>query len=292
MTSFRTELLFQLIILFFCVCCNITIIMSMALFENDSALQRNTSSTSSMEADSPYLVHIEDLQYVVFMLYIIVIIVGTIANFVTLAVILFYRRLRMRTFNYLVIYLTVIDMILCSITAPITFQFILIYVRYNSVNLTLCEMMVFLNNLCKVGSLVAMSEMAILRLISLSTSVRARKAFSKTSVSIIVAFSIIPKFGNRYDHATIWTCVVITVVYLLCHLPYIVYGVLVNLHILPVNIVHYGFYFVFNMFSQAGNPIIMFCTASEFRKHVLMFMRHLSRRWCRTRRIVPVGVVH
>ena len=90
----------------------------------------------------------------------------------------------------------------------------------------------------------------------------------------------------RYDIASIRTCIIIMVAFVICHLPFIVRVTMLHKYALSIDIVELSFYFQFNLFSQAGNPLIMFCTCMEFRKHVLMFVRFLFRRWCQRNRVV------
>ncbi len=303
---------------------------------------------SDMEDDLP-LVNTSDFQYAVLTLLAVVFIIGTIGNGLSLSVILFYRRLRLRSFNIITMFLIVQDLISCSIVASVLLMFVLVYVRYNVINLIICRISFVLQHLNKFGSLMTMAEIAILRVISLSNNVCARKLLSKTAMAIMIAFNIIVMLGwatltfshdnicdemksqgidpsnklrvvviwapfiivvvscytgiacytkikagrlasrrnargVRYDIATIRTCTVIIIAFVVCHLPFLAYVVLASKYVSSVNLVDFIFYFEFHLFSQAGNPIIMFCTCSEFRKHVLMFIRFLFRRCCRHNR--------
>ncbi len=299
--------------------------------------------------DLPFVVPSSDLQNAVFSLMAIVIFIGTTGNVLSLSVIL-YRRLRLRPFNIIVTFLVVEDLITCCIVAPLLLTNALLYVQDNAVNTTVCRISFSLTLLSKIGSLMTMGEIAILRVINLSNSVCARKLLSKTSMAIIITFNIVvlhawiistffdigicdamesqsiePKIGAavmlcsfitvivscytgiacytktrvgqlavqrnergvRYDIATIRTCIVISVAFFVFHLPFIIYVVLLNKDVLSINVVEFTFYFQLHLFSQAGNPIIMFCTCREFRKHVLMFVR----RRCKRNRIGEPAVV-
>ncbi len=95
----------------------------------------------------------------------------------------------------------------------------------------------------------------------------------------------------RYDIATIRTCIIIIVAFVVCHLPFIVYVILIHNHILTTEVLEIIFYIQFHLFSQAGNPIIMLVTSSEFRKHVIMFIRFLFPRWCRRNKVEVPAVI-
>ena len=310
--------------------------------------QRNESDIGH---DLPVEITTSDFQMAVFTSLASVVMIGTMGNVLSLSVILFYRRLRLRPFNIITMFLIVVDLMSCSIVTPLALTFVFIYLRDNTVNKTICLITLFLNNIGKLGSLMTMSEIAILRVINLSNNVYAKKFVSKTSMAIIMIFnttvvpvwaawksffkldycdaiqsrSLEPQFGpavewcsfiaiiastyiliacytkrragqlaaqrdgrgDRYDIATIRTCIVIIAAFVLCHLPFLVYAALINEHVLRVDLVEIAFYFHFHLFSQAGNPIIMFCTCREFRKHVLMFVRFLFRRLCQ-RNVVRV----
>ncbi len=82
----------------------------------------------------------------------------------------------------------------------------------------------------------------------------------------------------RYDIATIRTCIIIIVAFFLSHIPFVVYAVLSNMHILPIDLVEVLFFLQLSFLSQAGNPIIMFATCKELRKHMCMFVRQFSRK--------------
>ena len=81
----------------------------------------------------------------------------------------------------------------------------------------------------------------------------------------------------RYEIATIRTCIVIIVAFVICYLPFLVYAVILNKYGLSIDLVEMLFYYQFSFISQAGNPIIMFATCTEFRKHVLEFVRRFLR---------------
>ncbi len=323
------------------------------MMEQGSTLPpRNTSVT-----DLPFVEITSDFENAVFTILAVVIIIGTIGNTLSLSVILFYRRLRLRPFNIIAIFLIVQDLISCSIAAPVLLAFALVYVRANIVNQPLCLITLFLHHVSKSGSMITMSEIAILRVIKISNRVSAKKLLSKASLVMIITINIITvhawaiwktffqfnacvatktrsiepiKFDpiviwcsnitviavcytgiacytktragqlaaamnnerrNLYDIATVLTCIVIIVASTACHIPFIIYIALLIKQVLSVGIVEFTFYFQFHFFSQAGNPIIMFCTCREFRKHVLMFVRFLFRRWSKRRVVVPVVIV-
>ena len=77
-------------------------------------------------------------------------------------------------------------------------------------------------------------------------------------------------FIQRYDIATLITCVTIVAVFALFHLPIIVYGFVISKKFLPVNVTDYAFFSSFCWFSNVINPVVMFCTAKDFRQHVLL----------------------
>ena len=81
----------------------------------------------------PFVGPISGFQYAVFTSLAIVIIIGTIGNALSLSVILFYRRLRLRSFNIIIMFLIVEDLISCSIAAPVILTLVLVYVRTNDV---------------------------------------------------------------------------------------------------------------------------------------------------------------
>ncbi len=127
-----------------------------------------------------------------------VIIFGTIGNALSLSVILFYRRLRLRPFNIIIMFLIVEDLISCSIAAPVILTLTLVYVRTITVNHSICLTSLFLNNLSKFGSLLTMSEIAILRVINLSYQVCAKKFMSKTSMTILITFMFVRFLFRRW----------------------------------------------------------------------------------------------
>ena len=96
--------------------------------------------------------------------------------------------------------------------------------------------------------------------------------------------------GNWYDIATIKTCVATIASFLLCWLPLFVYGVVVYSYSLQVHYSHYNLCVSFAMLSHVGNPVIVFCTSKDFRKHVLTIYNKICRRKVR-RRIIPIDVV-
>ncbi len=298
-----------------------------------------------MEDDMSFVVQKSDFHNVLFALVAIVFIIGTTGNAISLSVILYYRRLRLRPFNIILMFLIVIDLISCSISILFQLTLVLFYVRNIPVNKIVCQISLFLISLGKFGSLMTMGEIAILRVIYLSNRTCAKKLVSKTSMTMIIILNIIVVPGwaawksfyhldfcdaigsqiktevspaiewcvftpiivlcytgiacytktragqpgvqrtdrrVRYDIATIRTCIVIIFAFLICHLPFIVYIVVKSIkHVQSIDILEYTFYYQFHFFSQAGNPIIMFVTCQEFRKHVLMFLRFLFRRRCR-----------
>lgn len=75
---------------------------------------------------------------------------------------------------------------------------------------------------------------------------------------------------ERYDIATLITCVTIVAVFALFHLPLIVYGLVISKKFLPFHVTDYAFFSAFCWFSNVINPVIMFCTAKDFRQHVLL----------------------
>ncbi len=302
----------------------------------------------------PFVVRNDDFKNAVFISLAIIVIVGTLSNALSLSVILFYRRLRLKPFNIILMFLNVIDLISCLNSAPALFALTLIYVRTNFVNYSFCQMSMLFHNVGKFGSLIIMSEIAVLRVINLSNKPSAKKLLSKNPMLIIITFSIIAIFGwaiwktfiynnicfaikssttlskiapsamwfsclaivvscytfiacyakirvgqlavprneqgERYDIATIRTCVVIIAVFVLCHIPLLIYNLPLHEPITSIDIFQFTFYFQCQLFSQASNPLIVFCTCTEFRKHVLMFLRFLLRIWCDRNR-VGVAVV-
>ena len=315
-------------------------------------------NTSDRQDDLALVLNTDDFQNAaVFTLLVVVVIIGTIGNTLSLSVISFYRRLRLRPFNIIAISLIVQDLISCSIAAPALLTFALVYVRANTVNQPLCLITLFLHHASKSGSMITMSEIAILRIFKVSNRASAKKLLSKASMATIITCNTVTVYAwaiwksffqfnacvatktqsieplkldpiviwcsyitvivvcytgiayyaktqvgqvaaemnnerrNRYDIATIRTCIVIIIVSTACHIPFIIYIALLIKHVLSVDIVEFTFYFQFHFFSQAGNPIIMFCTCSEFRKHVLMFIRFLFRRWSKRNRVVDVPAV-
>ena len=311
---------------------------------------------SDMEHDLSFVDYTSGFQNAVFTSLSMVIILGTTGNVLSLSVILFYRRLRLRPFNIIAMFMIVADLISCSVVAPFILTLVLLYIRDNAVNQPICLTGSFFNPLSKLGSLITMTEIAILRVINLSNSVWARRLVSKTSMAVIIIFNIIvipgwatwktffyldfcgglqsqslePQFGPaaewcfvfliifscytgiacytktragrvagqrnercyRYDIATIRTCIVIIVVFVACHFPFLIYLVLLNGNVLSIDLVEIVFYYHFHLFSQAGNPIIMFVTSSEFRKHVLMFVRRfLFRKLCKRNRVVVPAAI-
>ena len=96
---------------------------------------------------------------------------------------------------------------------------------------------------------------------------------------------------DRYDIATIKTCVVTVASFLLCYLPLFVYGVVVYCYSLSVHASYYNLCISFVMLSHVGNPVIIFCTSKFFRKHVLKVYNKTCRHRFH-RRIIPIDVVH
>ncbi len=83
----------------------------------------------------------------------------------------------------------------------------------------------------------------------------------------------------------------ISLAFVVFHLPFIIYVVMLNEYVLSIEVIEFTFYFQLHLFSQASNPVIMFCTCMEFRKHVLMFVRFLIRLRCkRTGAEVPAVI--
>ena len=96
--------------------------------------------------------------------------------------------------------------------------------------------------------------------------------------------------GDRYDIATIKTCVATVASFLLCHLPLLIYGVLVYCYSLHFHFSHYNLCISFLMLNHVGNPVIIFCTSKDFRKHIFLSFNNICRHRVH-RRIVPIDVV-
>ncbi len=318
-------------------------------------LPLRNESDYSMEGDPLLPVQTKTVfHYAVLALATIVITVGTIGNSISLSVFLYYRRLRKRPFNIIIIFLTVEDLISCAILTPVLIKFVLVNMSTGTVNTTLCLMSVYLWRVGKFGSIFALVEIAIIRLLIVFNRTFTQRLLSKGLISFIITFNVIvvqvagiwrsfiswnfcdiiltprssiigtmttaiaifsimilcysgiacytkKKFNHlpnarndrrdRYDFATIQTCVVVTIAFVVFHLPLFVYCI-INMNISSLNIMDFIFYGVFNLFSPAGNPIIMFCTCTEFRKHVFMFMRMLFRKMCRSNnvRVAPADL--
>ena len=85
---------------------------------------------------------------------------------------------------------------------------------------------------------------------------------------------------RSYVIATTKTCLAISVCFIIFHLPFITYIVLVKRNVIVFDENHYTFPLGFIMFSSIGNPIVMYCTCTEFRKHVLLSFTS-ARRACK-----------
>ena len=143
----------------------------------------------------PFTVPTSDFQNAFFTIVAIIIFIGTIGNILSLSVILFYRRLRLKPFNIIITFLVVEDLMSCCIVAPLLLTNVLVYVQDNAVDKTICQISFSFTNLSKIGSLMTMSEIAILRVINLSNSVCARKLLSKYSMAIVTTFNIVVVLG-------------------------------------------------------------------------------------------------
>ena len=95
--------------------------------------------------------------------------------------------------------------------------------------------------------------------------------------------------GDRYDIATIKTCVATVASFLLCYLPLFVYGLVVYSYSLPVHYSHYNLCVSFGMLCHVGNPVIIFCTSKDFRKHGITLYNKIFRRRVH-RRIIPIDI--
>ena len=270
-------------------------------------------------------------------LYLFICISGTITNTTTIGVILSFRSFRQRAFNVLILYLTIVDFVACLLTSSVTYSWLYLLKFSPSTSLTndICQIMVFLVNFSKISSLTGMTEIAILRLICVSSKMNINGTVFKRgiigivltnfvtlvpfsayrtsnnkvnicthspvsslwiNISIILLFAVaiittyawiawktrqhfrrvrpagrLERFTiERYDIATIITCISVVVVFVLCHLPVIIYGIVISKTSLPVSVSEYTFYSAFCWGSNIANPIVMFCTCKDFRQHVLM----------------------
>ena len=294
----------------------------------------------------------KNIEYATFGLFTFLFIVGTVLNATTIGVILQFRQLRQKSFNLLLVYLAVVDIVSCLITAPGNLLMLALFTQPYPV--AFCRIVVVLHNFSGISSITGMAEIAVLRVICILRNVKAIHKILKNiifaniviipiiSVSrvlfagghvcgsltsrrkrwVTIDFSIISSYGvilfttyawiawyvkirakqipperragrlpgGRYDIATIKTCVVNITSYLLSHLPLVVYGVVVYCLSLPIHRVHYNLCIAFAMLRHVGNPVIIFCTSKDFRKHFRKSYNKICRSR-RRRRIIPIDVV-
>ena len=325
-----------------------------ATMSTDAEIQPHNRTT--METD------LNVLEYGVLALYLIISISGTVTNASAIGIMVYHRRLRQVPFNLLVIYLAIVDLISCCLSAPTSFSFMFVLSVYRFRFVALCQANILLHNFSKLSSLTVMSEMAIMRVLILSRNGdynrRVFKLIILATAVVLFAISVLRSFPGetnicnntsspdlflwinitillslalilcltygwigwytskkarelepvrqarlgpgpgprhahgvqRFDVATIRACTSIVACYVLCHLPYFVYGIVTTLKSLHVDTKEYAFYYLFILFSNVGNPIILYFTSKDFKKYVLRSLYLVRRRRRRRlrRRIVPV----
>ena len=293
------------------------------------------------------------LAYATSFLFLLASVLGAIFNTIVILVTIRFRRLRSSPYNVLVLNLATVDLLASLISAPGGFALIQVFLVTKTHQNTLCTVLVFLHNLSVWSSLTIMSEIAVFRVVSISSCINARRVLTKrflhktvaVSSVIVILFSLFRVLGkynvcrslphpslyvlinsciliififiigsthawiawyinkrtkqiaeairtrripdNRYSIATIRACVLIAVLFAICHFPYISYLILVMENVIDSSFPSYVIYYVFTIFVHVGNPVIMFCTSSDFKHHVRKYFKLHKR----NRRVHPVDVV-
>ena len=293
------------------------------------------------------------LAYATSFLFLLASFLGAIFNTIVILVTIRFPRLRRSPYNVLVLNLATVDLLSSLIsTGRICFDSNIFLVTKTHQN-TFCTVLVFLHNLSQWISLTIMSEIAVFRVIWISSYLNTRRFLTKrflhkviaVSTVIVIMFSLFRVLGkynicrsltdpsshtlinscivliymfiigsthiwvawyinkrteqiteairtkripdNRYNIATIRTCVLIAAFFAICHLPYISYSVLVMKNLIDSSFPSYIIYYVFTIFVHVGNPVIMFCTSADFKHQVMKYFNFHKR----NRRVEPIDVV-
>ena len=80
---------------------------------------------------------------------------------------------------------------------------------------------------------------------------------------------------SKHNLATIRTSVLIVTWYMLCHIPFFLLIVLVATDVVLISFITYSSFFVFVSLSHIANPVILFCSSKDFRKHVILAFKRV-----------------
>ena len=146
------------------------------------------------------------LAYATSFLFLLASFLGTIFNTIVILVTIRFPRLRRSPYNVLVLNLATVDLLSSLISAPGGFALIQIFLVTKTHQNTFCAVLVFLHNLSQWSSLTIMSEIAVFRVIWISSCLNIRRFLTKrflhkvivVSTVIVIMFSLFRVLGKSY----------------------------------------------------------------------------------------------